>query len=54
MTEIDMSVIIPPDDVFVVKSLGIFWNMSSEEKEKDDDDDGTAIAAQGCQRRLRR
>ena len=36
MSDIDKSVIIPPDDVFVVKSLGIFWNISRDEKEKDE------------------
>ena len=45
MSEIDTSVIMPPDDVFVVKSLGIFWKISSEEKEKDEE--GAAISLGG-------
>ena len=44
MSEIDTSVIMPPDDVFVVKSLGIFWKISSEEKEKDEEGDAISLA----------
>ena len=36
MTVMEMSVMTPPDDVLVVKSRGIFWKMSRDEKEKDE------------------